>query len=91
MKIQNTDPKQPIARIATDPAQKGAKQAPAAAPAAQGAASVHVSDVGRKLAAARAPEVPDEARVAHLRGLLASGKLTIDAGAIADAMLREER
>jgi anti-sigma28 factor (negative regulator of flagellin synthesis) len=35
--------------------------------------------------------VPDEARIERLRGLVMSGKLPIDTGAITDAILREER
>lgn len=89
MKIQNSDPQQPITRAVTDRAGKPAERKAAAAH--EGASTVRVSDSSRKLAAARAPEVPDEARIAHLRGLLSSGKLHIDAGAIADAMLRDEK
>jgi len=86
MKIQNSDPQQAISRVTTEKASSHGKPA-AAAPASTGAAAVHLSDAGRKLASARAPEAPDEARVAHIRGLISSGKLHIDAG----AMLRQER
>jgi flagellar biosynthesis anti-sigma factor FlgM len=52
---------------------------------------VSLSSQARQLADARAPEVPDETRIAELRDKLAAGKLHIDFEAIADAMLREER
>ena len=56
-----------------------------------GSEAVKVSNLGRQLAAARGPEVPDEARIERLRGLVMSGKLPIDTGSITDAILREER
>ncbi|MFN7696337.1 MAG: flagellar biosynthesis anti-sigma factor FlgM [Deltaproteobacteria bacterium] len=56
-----------------------------------GSEAVKVSDLGRQLAAARGPEVPDEARIERLRGLLGAGRLPVDSGAISDAIMREER
>jgi flagellar biosynthesis anti-sigma factor FlgM len=89
MKIDKSTPQQAITRIGADRPQqaKGAKDAPASRATGQ----VQFSDASRKLASARGPEVPDEARIERLRGLLAAGKLEIDAGAIADAMMRTER
>lgn len=89
MKVSKTDHQQPITRVATDRASSaGERKAPAPARAAD---PVRLSDAGRRLAAARSPEAPDEARIERLRALVADGKLTIDASAIADAILREER
>lgn len=53
--------------------------------------SVEVSKTSQKLAMARAPESPDAERIARMRAAIAAGSLSIDSGAIADAMLREER
>lgn len=53
--------------------------------------AVEVSKLSQKLALARAPETPDAERIARLRSALEAGTLSIDSGAIADAMLREER
>jgi anti-sigma28 factor (negative regulator of flagellin synthesis) len=64
---------------------------PARRPGASDRRAVKLSNLGRQLAAARGPEVPDEARIERLRGLVMSGKLPIDTGAITDAILREER
>lgn len=89
MKINNSSPQPAITRVQTDRAGKAGDKK--AAHTHGTATSVHVSDTSKKLAAARAPEVPDEARIERLRGLVQSGKLHVDAGAIADAMLREER
>ena len=57
---------------------------------AASAEAVKLSVLGQKLAAARGPEVPDEARIERLRGLVMSGKLPVDPAAITDAILREE-
>lgn len=54
-------------------------------------AEVRVSSASKGLAGIKAPETPDAARIERLRGLVESGSLPVDAGAIADAMLREER
>ncbi|MFO0709155.1 MAG: flagellar biosynthesis anti-sigma factor FlgM [Sandaracinus sp.] len=72
-------------------AQGGSHAASARARGTIGSEAVKVSDLGRRLAAARGPEVPDEARIERLRGLVQAGKLPIDTGAITDAILREER
>jgi flagellar biosynthesis anti-sigma factor FlgM len=50
-----------------------------------------VSKLSQRLALARAAETPDAERIARLRAALEAGSLSIDSGAIADAMLREER
>ena len=59
-------------------------------PATQRGETVTFSPSARGLAEARAPEVPDEARVARLADAIVSGSFKIDASRIADAMLREE-
>lgn len=90
MKIQKTDNHSPVTRIA-DRAKSAHAPAPSTPTRAQSATAVQLSDVGRQLASVRGPEVHDEARIERLRALVESGKLHVDAGAIADAMLREER
>ena len=68
MKISKTDHQQPITRVATDRASgAGDRKAPAAARPAD---PVRLSDTGRRLASARGPEKPDEARIERLRGLV---------------------
>ncbi len=100
MKIGTNDrQQQPIAQKSAQGAASGAAvRAQGASHAAStkargtiGSEAVKVSDLGRRLAAARGPEVPDEARIERLRGLVQAGKLPIDTGAITDAILREER
>ena len=101
MKIGRNDPQQqPIASRRTDAASAGqavksvgaqTNSSSARGTRGLGSEAVKLSDVGRQLAAARGPEVPDEARIERLRGLVMSGKLPIDTGAITDAILREER
>jgi flagellar biosynthesis anti-sigma factor FlgM len=56
-----------------------------------GVGTVEVSKTSQRLAMARAPETPDAERIARMRAAIAAGSLSIDSGAIADAMLREER
>lgn len=51
---------------------------------------VEVSSAARELAAARAPETPDMARVERLRAAIADGSFEVDADAIAEQMLQEE-
>ena len=63
--------------------QKGASHAPKAE-------RVEVSSAARQLAAARAPETPDVARVERLRAAIADGSFEVDADAIAEQMLKEE-
>jgi flagellar biosynthesis anti-sigma factor FlgM len=101
MKIgRNDQQQQPIAQRRTEGAGAGQgvrgpdpRSNAVAAQRARGVGSeaVKLSSLGRQLAAARGPEVPDEARIERLRGLVMSGKLPIDTGAITDAILREER
>ncbi len=51
---------------------------------------VEVSRAARELAAARAPETPDTARVERLRAAIADGSFEVDPDAIAEQMLKEE-
>jgi len=90
MKIQNNAPQQPIVRTHAERAGKATDRS-ATDKTGASASSVQLSDAGRQLSGVRAPEVPDQARIEHLRGLLAAGKLNVDAHAIADAMLRDEK
>jgi hypothetical protein len=53
--------------------------------------AVFVSRTARLLAAARAPETPDGARVERLRRLVADDGLPVDVDRIIDAILAEER
>ncbi len=55
------------------------------------AVKVSVSTRARRLAEARGPEQPDEARIQRLRDAIEKGTLDVDPARIADAMLREER
>ncbi len=55
------------------------------------AEAVYVSRTARLLAAARAPETPDPARVDRLRRLVADDGLPVDVDRIIDAILAEER
>lgn len=54
------------------------------------AETVSVSSSAKALGEARAPEVPDAARIARLKDAIVGGSFKIDASRIADAMLREE-
>ncbi len=89
MKIGRTHQQQPIEQARGDRA-SGAREK-AAPSGSRTLDPVRLSDTGRRLAAARGPEVPDGARVEHLRRLLSDGKLPVDVEAITDAILREER
>jgi len=53
--------------------------------------AVAVSPGAQALAAARAPETPDAARIAALQRAIAEGTFEVDPQRIAEAMLREER
>lgn len=91
MKVQGGNPRTQVERVST-PTVQGRNDGKAAARVERaGGEQVRVSDLGKKLAAARSPESPDAERIERLRGLVESGKLTVDPAAIADAMLREER
>lgn len=59
--------------------------------AAKSTEAVAVSKASKALASARAAETPDAERIAKMRAAIADGSLAVDSGAIADAMLREER
>ncbi len=54
------------------------------------AEEVRVSAEARSLMEARAPEAPDEAKVASLKKAIRDGMFAIDPSRIADMMLREE-
>jgi flagellar biosynthesis anti-sigma factor FlgM len=88
MTIHDRDPRPAIPRIANH--RGGGPRKPMADPTRESSSAVHVLGTRRRLAAERAPEVLDQARIDHLKALVASGRLQIDAGAIADAMLRDE-
>lgn len=90
MRVTGTSPHTQVQR-AGDGRPKAAEARVTPTPGSPGAAAVRVSGAGKILAAARAPEVPDPDRIERLRALVESGGLAVDAGAIADAMLREER
>ena len=60
-------------------------------PAADRTTQVTVSDEARSLAAARAPEVPDQSRIERLKAAIVAGEFKIDVDAIADRMMAEER
>jgi flagellar biosynthesis anti-sigma factor FlgM len=85
MKIQGTPRATPI------PESRGVARYEETRASRPSAERVSLSSQARQLADARAPEVPDDKRVAELRDKIAAGKLQIDFEAIADAMLREER
>lgn len=51
---------------------------------------VQVSNEAKLLMEARAPEVPDQDRIARLKEAIANGTFEVDADRIADAMLNEE-
>ena len=87
MKVTGTPPHIRIPRATADQSKPGRtlQSVPHAS------VSTRLSPTGRSLALVRSPEVPDEARIERLRALVDSGRLEIDAVAIADAMLREER
>lgn len=83
-----------IERVTTTQVQQKTSKSDAASTrstSAGTATQVQVSNIGKKLAAARAPEVPDESRIEQMKGLISSGKLSVDPHAIATAMLRDER
>ncbi|MDH5671847.1 MAG: flagellar biosynthesis anti-sigma factor FlgM [Myxococcales bacterium] len=86
MKIQGPHRPSPIQKPEhTKPTATG-HAAPGGAPSVQ----VNVSSQARQLAEARAPEQPDEARVARLTDAIRNGTFTVDVDRIADAMLSEE-
>ena len=87
MKVNGNHPQARIERVTS--VQRPTRPEAPASPAP--AAGVQVSGAGRRLAAARAPEVPDEAKISEMRARIADGRLGFDAGKVADAMLREER
>lgn len=93
MKV-NSNPTAPrLERVGTSATETEAasKQNHSAPRAASEGARVAVSSVAKRLAAAKAPETPDKAKIDQLRDMLQSGKLKIDSKKIADAILREER
>lgn len=51
---------------------------------------VRVSSEARALLDARAPEVPDQQRIARLRDEIRNGTFQVDAAKIAERMLEEE-
>ena len=55
------------------------------------AEQVSVSAEARSLAEARAPEVPDQARIDRLKEAIRNGSFEIDVDRIATQMLEEER
>jgi flagellar biosynthesis anti-sigma factor FlgM len=77
----------PPPRVDTAPGVKRAAPPKENSPAAR----VAVSSRAKQLAEARAPEVADGAKVERLRASIASGEFTVDADAIADKMMSEER
>lgn len=81
----------PLSATGAQPQAAGAGKAGEAHRAHATRESVEVSKTSQKLAMARAPESPDAERIARMRAAIAAGSLSIDSGAIADAMLREER
>lgn len=75
----------------TDRADARGSDAPRKAGAAAPATEVRVSEAAHALRAARAPETPDVEKVERLRAQIAAGEFKVDADAIADAMIAEER
>ena len=84
MKINGIQPP----RVDTTP---GVKRAAPTKGETSPAAKVAVSPRARQLAEARAPEVADGAKVERLRASIASGEFKVDADAVAEKMLGEER
>lgn len=83
MKINGIQPP----RVDTTPSVKRAAPPRENSPAAK----VAVSSRAKQLAEARAPEVADGAKVERLRASIANGEFLVDAEAVADKMLSEER
>lgn len=83
MKINGIQPP----RVETTTSVKRAAPAREESPAAK----VAVSSRARQLAEARSPEVTDGAKVERLRASVANGEFRVDAEAVADKMLSEER
>jgi len=83
MKINGIQPP----RVDTTPGVKRAAPPRENSPAAK----VAVSSQAKQLAEARAPEVSDAAKVARLTAAVARGDFMLDAGAVADKMMSEER
>lgn len=84
MKINGIQPP----RVDTTP---GVKRAAPPKGEASPAAKVEVSSRARQLAEARAPEVADGAKVERLRASIANGEFVVDADAVAEKMMGEER
>ena len=61
------------------------------APQTERTTQVTVSTEARALAAARAPEAPDQSRIDRLKAAIVAGEFQIDVDAIADRMMSEER
>jgi flagellar biosynthesis anti-sigma factor FlgM len=88
MKIQGQSPPSSIESLRTSRERTSRTSTSSSRPSDP---DVQVSTVAKVLGEARAPETPDVDRIGRLREQVESGRLTIDAERIADAMLREER
>lgn len=90
MKIDGTHGRGAIDRVETRQDTR-ARERSAEAPRGGDTVKVSVSSRARQLAEARAPEKPDQARIARLKEAVEKGTLDVDPAKIANAMLREER
>ena len=88
MKVNGSQPRAGIDRVSVPKGKAGTRDASATSATDP---RVQVSNIGRALASARAPETPDEARISALREALANGTFKVDPAAIADRMMQEER
>lgn len=90
MKIDGTNARGALGRVETKQDGK-AREQDATAVRGGDTVKVSVSSRARRLAEARAPEKPDQARIQKMREMVEKGTLDVDPAKIASAMLREER